>query len=89
MVNTITLKELSPELSQVIKAIDENQARYVVTNRGKPVVVMMSMDEYEGLAETVEILSDEETMKRIRTAEKGIAKGNTISAEELRIRLKI
>ncbi len=33
----------------------------------------MSVDDYEGLLETIEILSDAELMKRIKKAEKEIA----------------
>ena len=55
MVNTITLKELRPELPAIIKKIDSRLDRYVVTRRGKPVAVMISPDDYEGLLETVEI----------------------------------
>jgi len=54
MVNTITLKELRPELPAIIKKIDSRLDRYVVTRRGKPVAVMISPDDYEGLLETVE-----------------------------------
>ncbi len=87
MVNTITLKELRPELPQVIKGIDERLDRYVVTKRGKPVAVMMSVDDYEAMLETIEILSDKETMNRIRNAEKEIAQGKTVSHEDLIKRL--
>ena len=46
MVNTVSLKELRPELPKVIKRIDGRLDRYVVTRRGKPVVVMLSVDDY-------------------------------------------
>ena len=88
MVNTITLKELKPELPAIIKKIDSRLDRYVVTRRGKPVAVMISPDDYEGLLETVEILSDKESVKRIKQAKQQIKEGRTVSLEELRLRIE-
>jgi len=79
MVNTISLKDLRPELPKVINDIDERLDRFIVTKRGKPVAVMMSMDDYEGLLETIEILSDKEAAQRIKTAKAELAKGQTVS----------
>lgn len=87
MVNTISLKALRPELPEVIKGIDEKFNRYVVTKHGKPVVVMMSMDDYEGLLETIEILSDKQTVRRIKKAESEFKAGKGISLEALKKRL--
>ena len=58
MVNTISVRELRPTLSKVIDNIHKKFDRYVITKRGKPEVVMMSIDDYEGLLETLEIESD-------------------------------
>lgn len=84
MVNTITLKELRPGLPEVIKEIDKKLDRYIITKRGKPVAIMMSVDDYEGLLETVEILSDKEAVRRIKKAKREIKEGKTVSLEELR-----
>jgi prevent-host-death family protein len=88
MVNTITLKQLRPGLPKVINYIDARLDRYIITKRGKPVAVMMSTDDYEGLLETIEILSDRETARRIKKAKQEIKKGNTVSLEELRRRIE-
>ena len=88
MVNTITLKELRPGLPQVIKNIDSKLDRYIVMKRGKPVAMMISLDDYEGLIETIEILSDKDAVKRIKEAKREIAEGKTISLEELRSKIE-
>lgn len=88
MVNVITLKELRPELPMVIKDIDTKLDRYIITRRGKPVVVMMSVDDYEGLLETMEILSDKEAATRIRKAKKEIKENKVISLQALRRRIE-
>jgi len=88
MVNTISLKQLRPELAAIIKDIDTKLDRYIVMKRGRPVAVMMSPDDYDGLLETIEILSDKETAKRIRKAKKEIKEGKTISLEDLKRKIE-
>ena len=88
MVNTISLKELRPHLPEVIKGIDSRFDRYILTKRGKPVAVMMSVDDYEGFLETLDILSDKGLVKRIKKGKRQIQKGETISLEDLRRRIE-
>ena len=88
MVNTITLKALRPELPEVIKHIDTRLDRYIITKRGKPIAIMLSMDDYESLLETIEILSDKEAMRRIRQAKRELAEGKGIPWEEVRRRIE-
>lgn len=83
MINTITLKELRPGLPRVIKNIDTKLDRYIIIKRGKPVAMMLSPDDYDGLIETIEILSDKDAARRIKKAKAEIAKGKTISLEDL------
>jgi prevent-host-death family protein len=87
MTRTITLKALPASLSKVITRINSGAARYVVTNQGKPVVVMLGHGEYESLIETMEILSDHKAMERIRKSMEDIKKGRTIPLEEVKGRL--
>lgn len=88
MVHTVTLKKLRPDLPAVIKNVDTRLDRYIITRRGKPVVVMMSVDDYESILETIEILSDRQAVKRIKQAKKEIAQGKTVSLENLRRKLE-
>ena len=79
MVQTMTLKELRPELPKVVERIDKKLDRYVITRHGKPVIVMIGIDDYEALMETLDILNDPVTMRDIRRGEAEIKKGKTIS----------
>ena len=88
MVNTITLKKLRPDLPEVIRHIDGKLDRYIITKRGKPVAVMMSVDDYEGFLETMEILADKETVRRIKKAQIEIKQGKTVSLKDLRKKIE-
>lgn len=83
MINTITLKELRPGLPDVIDRIDAKFDRYVVTRRGKPVCVMMSIEDYEAMVETMEILGDKALVKRIKKAEADYKAGKAVALEKV------
>ncbi len=87
MVNTLTLKELRPGLPKVIDRIDEKLDRYIITRHGKPVVVMLGVDDYESMVETLEILADDELIKGIREGLTDIKKGRVHSWAESKKRL--
>ena len=87
MVNTMTLKELRPGLPKVIERIDEKLDRYIITRRGKPVVVMMGVSDYESMVETLEILNDDDLVKGIKEGLKDIKKGRIHSWTDTKKRL--
>ena len=84
MVTTVNIKELRPKLPKVIERIDGRLDRYVVTKRGKPVVVMLSVDDYESLMETLDILADPKAMAGLRAGERDLKRGKTRSWDEIK-----
>ncbi len=78
MVQTMTLKELRPELPRVVERIDKRLDRYVITRHGKPVVVMIGIDDYEALMETLDILNDPVTMRMLKQGEADAKKGRMV-----------
>lgn len=87
MITTMSLKELRPELPKVIARIDGKLDRYIVTKRGKPVIVMLSVEDYESLMETLDILADPKAMADLRKGEEDIRKGRTHSWAEIKASL--
>ncbi|MDP3543850.1 MAG: type II toxin-antitoxin system Phd/YefM family antitoxin [Elusimicrobiota bacterium] len=88
MLKTITLKALRPGLPQVADSVETKLDRYIVTRRGHPVMMLISPEDYEGLLETIEILSDKAAAKRIRKSWKDARAGKTASLDALRLRLE-
>ena len=88
MTRTIALKALRPGLPKVADAVAAGFDRYIVTKRGRPVMVLMNPEDFDGLLETIEILSDRSALKRIRRARKQAKEGKTVSLEVLRHRLE-
>jgi len=89
MTKNITLKKLRPSLPRVVDEIDSKMDRFVITRRGKPVALMMAIDDYESLLETLSILSDAKMMKKIKQAEKEIKGGKVKSLDRIEKELGI
>jgi len=71
--NTAPLTEVRDKLRQVVDTVVETGTEYVITRHGKPVAVVLAFDEYESLVETLNILSDVETMSAISEGEADLA----------------
>ena len=54
-----------------------------VTKNGVPAAVILSMEKYEGLLETLDILSDEKTIKSLRTSMRQARKGKWLKYDEV------
>ena len=65
-IKIVPVTQLKPKLLRVISCAQKLGQEYVVTKNGHPAAVIMGFDEWESWRETLEILSDEKTMKRIR-----------------------
>jgi len=89
MTKNITLKKLRPSLPRVVDEIDSKMDRFIITRRGKPVALMMAIDDYESLLETLSILSDAKMMKKIKQAEKEIKGGKVKSLDKIEKELGI
>lgn len=55
-------------LSVAINDVADTDAEYTITRGGQPAAVLLSHDRYEGLLETLDILSDPDTMNAIAEA---------------------
>lgn len=81
---TLSLTELRPRLSELIDRARDVFDRFVITRRGKPEAVLLSADDYEGLLETLDILSDQDLVRRLVKAEEEITRGETYRLEDVR-----
>lgn len=76
MTKSVTLKSLRPKLPQIIDEIGSKMDRFIVTRRGKPVAMMLSVDDYGSILESINILSDKSLAERIKKAEADVRKGS-------------
>jgi prevent-host-death family protein len=89
MTKTIPLAEAKKSLSAIIKDVDENFDRFAITKNGVEKAIVISSEEFDGLMETLDILSCKEEKEAIVRAKRQIRKGQTVSLKDFKARLKI
>ena len=58
-----------------------------VTKHGRPVMTLLSVDQFEGMLETIEILSDQIFVKRLQKSIEQARTGKTVSLDAAAARL--
>jgi antitoxin YefM len=74
----LSLADAKAHLSEVVEGVETEHRRVVITKHGRPSVVVLAVADLEALEETLEILSDPETMADLREAEEARRSGNSI-----------
>ena len=85
---TIPLASAKAKLSEVVDRVEREQDRVTITRNGRPVAMIVSLDDIEGLEETLEILSDRRLMRKVRAGIAAAEKGDTVSLVDIEKRLK-
>ena len=70
-------------LLDLVRKIQDSQDAIAITKNGVPEAVLISMTKFEGLLETLEILSDEKAMKSIRRSIRQADKGRWLEFDEV------
>jgi len=70
-------------LLELVRKIKDSDETIAITKNGVPEVVLISMNTFIGLLETLEILSDEKAMKSIRKSIQQADKGMWVDFEEV------
>ena len=81
---TLPLAEIKAHLSEIVDRVEGSHERVTLTRNGRPAAVLISPDDLDALEDTLEILSDPQAMREIELARKEIARGETVSADDLR-----
>jgi antitoxin YefM len=79
MNKTIPLAEAKKNLSGIIRDVEEKYDRFTITKNGVNEAVIISSDEFAGLLETLEILSNKEEKEAIARANEQVKRGKTVS----------
>ncbi|MEE4263927.1 MAG: type II toxin-antitoxin system Phd/YefM family antitoxin [Desulfobacteraceae bacterium] len=67
----------------IIRKIEGSEDAIAITKNGVPEAVLLSMKKFEGLLETLDILSDEKAMKSIKKSIKDAQQGKWLDYDEV------
>lgn len=79
----LPVSEVKEDLLGHVKDVTNLGQTIAITKNGHPTAVLMSMDEYEGLMETLEILADEKLLKALKKSLREADQGKFVSHEEV------
>ena len=74
----LSLSEVKTNLSQIVDKIHERNEGIMVTKKGKPSAVLLSLDEYESLKENLLIRSDTDLMVEIKEGIENLKKSKQL-----------
>jgi len=74
----ITVSTAKAQLLKILRNVEKRGDKVVITRNGVPRAILINFEDYEGLLETLDILSDEETMKGIKAGMADVKAGRVI-----------
>lgn len=83
VMSTEPLAAVKAALSEVIDRVEKHHERVTVTRRGREAAVILSADDLRAMEETIAVLSDPATMRRLQEADDAIAAGDVVDADGL------
>jgi antitoxin YefM len=79
---------MRPRLSELLARAHDRFDRFVITRRGRAEAVLLSSEEFDGLLETLEILSARAQVRRLVEADEELSAGGGHSLEDVRRELR-
>lgn len=80
MAKTLPLSEVKTRLPELVAGVEEREEEVVVTKNGRPAAMLVNVQEYARLKETLDVLSDPDMMGQIaeslafyKTGKKGLS----------------
>jgi len=79
----IPVTKAKSQLLDLVRRIKDSEDAIAITKNGVPEAVLISMEKFNGLLETLDILSDEKAMKSIRKSIKEANQGKWLDLDEV------
>jgi prevent-host-death family protein len=79
----VPLAEVRADLSKYVSSAHDTHERIEITRNGTRAAVLLGVDDYDALIETIEILSNSAVMADLAEADADIAAGNLSSHEDV------
>ena len=85
---TLPLAEVRANLSKIVDEAVRTHQRVDVTRQGRRAAVLLSADDYDAIMETLDILSDQDTVRALRQADAEIESGQVFGLDDVEQAMK-
>ncbi|MBU0506496.1 MAG: type II toxin-antitoxin system Phd/YefM family antitoxin [bacterium] len=79
----LPITTVKKDLMKLIKKAQSDGSSIIITKEGRAAGVLMSADEYEGLMETLDILSNQATVQNLNDAQECFDQGKTYTHKQV------
>lgn len=79
----IPVSKAKNRLLKLIRELEQHQEAIALTRDGVPAAVLLSMEHFRGLLETIEILADPKALRSLRRSLKQSERGEWLSPREV------
>jgi antitoxin YefM len=78
------LATVKARLSEFVESAQRTHERIVITKNRRPAAPLLNVEDYEGLLETLDLLSDPEALRRICESEEAVDAGDVVPLAQVR-----
>ncbi len=81
--NYVPITKAKSKLLDMVRSLHDTDDTIAITKNGVPEAVLISMDKFEGLLETIEVLADAETMVQLKDSMEDVRKNRLVDMQEV------
>jgi len=80
---TLPLATVRDRLSALVEDVNRTHDTLTITRNGTPAAVVISVDDYESIMETLALLNDPIDQQRLAEAQQAVASGDVTAGEDV------
>jgi len=80
---SVPLSQAKTHLTRLLADVERLGEGVTITRSGRPAAVLLSVDEYEGLVETLDILADSKLIASLRRGLRDVDAGRVVGDDEV------
>ena len=80
---TLPLATVRDRLSALVDDVARTHNTLTITRNGVPAAIVLSIDDYESIMETLALVEDQDDQRRLGEAAQSVASGDVISGDEM------
>ncbi len=79
----VPITQAKTKLLDMVRSLHDKADTIAITKNGVPAAILLSMETYEGLLETIDILSDPVAVAALKTSAEDVHAGRIVDEEEV------
>jgi antitoxin YefM len=80
---TAPLADVKAHLSALVDEVVRTHEQVTITRHGEPVAIVLAIEDYESLLETLALLGDETGRERLAEADAAVGRGDVTARDEM------